>query len=418
MSAIDITTDLPSAGFRPRVYGVGAWTNHLHFAYDLIAALRPRLLVELGTDRGESYFAFCQSAHENGTETRCFAVDSFLGDAQAGDYDETTFGEVSAHNARYYPAFSTVVRAEFDAAAHQFGTGTIDLLHLDGLHTETAVRHDLETWLPKLRPGGILLLHDVDVRQQHFGVGVVWTELTSRGRSFTFHLGPGLGVWEKPPARRQPGFVEALFATDSKAAKSLVEYYEHAARQLHAEIARQWQDGSIRDTAFAGQTIIQLFHSNDATHSEQNSVLARVGHGDWKTVTLTLPSGAGAAPLRLDFVSALTTIELQWIRVSAGEALLFSAAAPAEFDQLTIAGDCEREPHRESLQLRITGIDPQLYLPAIETKSATPPLAIALRLRVSAGTESNRSVGDSSVERLSASSDERAGSGALSEQAT
>jgi hypothetical protein len=53
--------ELPSQHFRPRIYGVGAWTDNLHFAYDVVAALRPKLLVELGADRGESYFSFCQS---------------------------------------------------------------------------------------------------------------------------------------------------------------------------------------------------------------------------------------------------------------------------------------------------------------------------------------------------------------------
>jgi hypothetical protein len=57
--------ELPSERFQPRIYGLGAWTDNLHFACDLVATIKPRLLVELGTDRGESYFAFCQSVAEN-----------------------------------------------------------------------------------------------------------------------------------------------------------------------------------------------------------------------------------------------------------------------------------------------------------------------------------------------------------------
>jgi hypothetical protein len=52
-----IHTDLPSRHFEPRIYGVGAWTHQLHFAYGLVTAMRPRVLVELGVDRGENYFA-------------------------------------------------------------------------------------------------------------------------------------------------------------------------------------------------------------------------------------------------------------------------------------------------------------------------------------------------------------------------
>src|SRR5204863_9980612 len=156
--------DLPSRHFKTLVYGVGAWTPHMHFAYDLVAVLKPALLVELGVDRGESYFAFCQAALENKTGTRCFGIDTWRGDRHAGGYDETTFAQVSEHNGLNYESFSTLFRSSFDEALTRFNDNTIDVLHLDGLHTESAVRHDLGAWLPKLRPGGILLLHDVGVR--------------------------------------------------------------------------------------------------------------------------------------------------------------------------------------------------------------------------------------------------------------
>src|ERR1700710_2537981 len=112
--------ELPSQRFQPRIYGLGAWTDNLHFAYDLVATTKPRLLVELGTDRGESYFTFCQSAAENDTATRCFAVDTWVGDHQTGSYDETTFTEVSVQNRAHYAGFSTLLRATFDEALDQF----------------------------------------------------------------------------------------------------------------------------------------------------------------------------------------------------------------------------------------------------------------------------------------------------------
>src|SRR5204863_9475077 len=111
-----IHTDLPSRHFEPRIYGVGAWTAHLAFAFDLVAVLKPRLLVELGVDRGESYFAFCQSALENDTGTRCVGIDTWAGDEHAGGYDETTFAQVSDHNRENYARFSTLARSTFDDA--------------------------------------------------------------------------------------------------------------------------------------------------------------------------------------------------------------------------------------------------------------------------------------------------------------
>ncbi len=379
---LDHPMELPSRNFLPRVYGVGAWTDNLPFAYDIVAALKPGLFVELGTDRGESYFGFCQSVLENKTRTRCFAVDTWRGDEHAGCYDETTFEEVSQHNAAHYAGFSTLLRSSFDDALRRFDGESIDLLHLDGLHTEEAVRHDLEAWLPKLRPGGILLMHDISVRARDFGVWKVWDELRPRGRSYAFTDGPGLGVWEKPPVTGRAAPLDALLDSASTSAAALADYYRSGALELQQRIAGHWRDGTIRQTAVAHQTTIQVFHTKDGIHREEDSVVARIGHRDWKNVVLTLPRDAGTAPLRLDFYSALTSIDIASIQVrSAGGVYYLADSAPA-FDQVRVAGDAERVPHDQYLRVRITGVDPQLYLPAIEAPEESSTFSVRLKLRV------------------------------------
>ena len=376
-----VQPDLPSRHFEPRIYGVGAWTPHLHFAYDLVAVLRPALLVELGVDRGESYFAFCQSALENETGTRCFGIDTWRGDQHAGGYDETTFAQVSAHNRENYAAFSTLIRSTFDEALAEFEPGSIDVFHLDGLHTEAAVRHDVDSWLTKLRPGGIVLLHDVGVREKGFGVWKAWEELKTEGRSWTFRDGPGLGLWQKPPAGPLPGFLDQLLSSPNESNALLAQYYTERANQMQAKIAQQWRDGSIRETPFAQQTVIQVFHSKDGTQSEENSVYARIGHEGWKDLRIELPPGAGAAPIRIDFVSALTTIEIAMLRLAGRSGDYYCATSKSDFDPIDIRGDAERLAHDSFLRLNITGIDPQLYLPAIETP-ADEALLVEMRLRV------------------------------------
>jgi hypothetical protein len=374
--------DLPSRRFEPRIYGVGAWTSHLHFAYDLVGTLRPAVLVELGVDRGESYFAFCQSASENQTGTRCFGVDTWRGDQQAGGYDETTFAEVSEHNRAHYAKFSKLIRSGFDEALGQFEPESIDVIHIDGLHTEGAVRRDVDSWLPKLRPGGILLLHDVDVRTKEFGVWKVWDELQARGRSWTFHDGPGLGVWQKPPASPLPGFLERLLSPPGEQNAELARYYTARAAAMQEKIAQHWRDGTIRNTPFARQTVIQVFYTSDGSHTEENSIYARVGHQGWKDVRIELPPAAGAAPLRIDFVSALTIIEIALIRLAKGGATCFGAADGTGFEAIKTGGDIERLPDSTPLRFRITGVDPQLYLPPVDLPSGNEPLLLEMRLRV------------------------------------
>ena len=58
-----------------------------------------------------------------------------------------------------------------------FGDKTIDLLHIDGIHSYDVVKHDFETWLPKCAPGALILLHDTNARESDFGVWKLWEEL-------------------------------------------------------------------------------------------------------------------------------------------------------------------------------------------------------------------------------------------------
>jgi Methyltransferase domain len=373
-----LTADLPSLRFEPRIYGVGAWTDHLYFAYDLVALLRPATMVELGTDQGESYFAFCQSALENKTGSRCFAIDTWRGDEQAGQYDETTFRQVDAHNRAHYAELSTLMRCTFDDALRNFHNASIDLFHLDGLHSETAVRHDLENWLPKLRPGGVLLLHDVLVRNRDFGVWKVWKELSERGRCWTFAEGPGLGLWQARPNESLPTLLETLLSGDDTSRSELVEYYRERTAQLRARIAREWRDGTVRRLPFLQQTVIQVFYSYDGIHREENSINARVGHDGWKEISIALPPAAQARPLRIDFVSPLTILEIAWLRLRRGKEICFQAESAAQFDEIALAGEVARLPNATHLRLQVTGMDPQLILPPI----AGGNFLLQMRMRV------------------------------------
>ena len=47
--------------FEPRWIAFSTWMDHLPFGYDIVEALKPAILVELGTYSGLSYFTFCQS---------------------------------------------------------------------------------------------------------------------------------------------------------------------------------------------------------------------------------------------------------------------------------------------------------------------------------------------------------------------
>jgi len=185
--------------FQPKFLDNSAWTGHLPFAGWLILSKRPQVLVELGTHGGSSYFSFCQAIEACQASTRCFAVDTWAGDEHAGHYESSIFKRVSAYNQAHYATFSTLLQTTFAQALEDFEDHSVDLLHIDGLHTYEAVRHDFDTWLPKLAPGAVVLFHDTAVKEGGFGVWRFWQEIKARyPLNFEMHHSYGLGVIQIP----------------------------------------------------------------------------------------------------------------------------------------------------------------------------------------------------------------------------
>lgn len=172
-----------------------SWAGHLHFAFWLAKKYKPQTIVELGTHTGNSYFAFCQSVKNYGLGTKCYAVDTWQGDAHAGAYEEEVYNAVKSHNDSNYASFSKLMRMTFDDALEYFSDQSIDLLHIDGLHTYEAVKHDFEYWMPKLSKDAIVLFHDTQVYEPGFGVHKFWAEIKDQySETFEFKHSNGLGV--------------------------------------------------------------------------------------------------------------------------------------------------------------------------------------------------------------------------------
>jgi glycosyltransferase involved in cell wall biosynthesis len=178
----------------PDYLDVSAWIEHIPFAFWIIETIKPKVVVELGVHKGTSYFAFCQAVKSLNLNTVCYGVDTWQGDEHAGFYDEATFAKVAEHNDKQFARFSTLISSTFDEAREYFIDGTVELLHIDGLHTYEAVKHDFETWLPKLTPNAFVVFHDINVRERNFGVFKLWEELQKKYQNFQFNFGHGLGI--------------------------------------------------------------------------------------------------------------------------------------------------------------------------------------------------------------------------------
>ncbi|MFC2042078.1 class I SAM-dependent methyltransferase [Chloroflexota bacterium] len=177
-----------------RLTRFSAWQEHIPFAMFLVDLLRPKTLVELGTQYGDSYCAFCQAVKELKVETYCYAIDTWKGDPQAGFYGPEVLADLRSHHDPLYGSFSRLIQSSFDAALQHFGSGTIDILHIDGYHSYAAVKHDFESWLPKVSTHGVVLLHDINVRESDYGVREFWEEIKVQYPHFEFLHCHGLGI--------------------------------------------------------------------------------------------------------------------------------------------------------------------------------------------------------------------------------
>jgi len=186
-----------------------AWLGHVPFALFIIDVLRPRVLVELGSHYGVSYCAFCQAVKELGLATSCYAVDTWQGDQHVGSYGHEVLQNLKEHHDPLYGSFSRLVQSSFQEAVNHFPDRTIDLLHIDGCHTYEAVKQDFETWLPKMSDQGVILFHDINVREYNFGVWKLWQELKPQYAHVEFKHTHGLGVLAVG-AQRPPAFTQFL----------------------------------------------------------------------------------------------------------------------------------------------------------------------------------------------------------------
>lgn len=224
-----------------------AWGGHIPFAYFIMAALNPEVFVELGTHKGASYWAFCQSIELNKLTTKCFAVDTWAGDEHAGQYSDEIYGKFKRYHDRQPWQFSTLLRMTFDQALDNFADRSIDLLHIDGFHTYEAVKHDFETWRPKLSDQAVVLFHDVANRKEGFGVWRLMEELRKQYPYFEFEHSSGLGVLGF--GENLPEEIGGLFQamTDQDSLNLFKKYYQRLGesignlnkiRQLNQDLAK------------------------------------------------------------------------------------------------------------------------------------------------------------------------------------
>jgi predicted O-methyltransferase YrrM len=172
----------------------------------LVRAIRPRVVVEIGTARGGMFYALSQVADPAAV---LVSID-LPGAPNCGGQTEVerrvfrTFAGAGQRVA-FIPEnsqFYTTRQKLRDA----LGGEMIDLLFIDGDHSYGGVRSDFEMYGDLVSPTGIIALHDICMVPQNWGpgreVGLFWREIKRRHRSREIIDRGGVVTRTKKPSER------------------------------------------------------------------------------------------------------------------------------------------------------------------------------------------------------------------------
>lgn len=351
--------DHPVIFLKPHITYPYAWVGHIPFMYVMADLLRPRSFVELGTDSGNSFLAFCQAVKALGlqSQTRCFAVDCWKGDEHARFYGDHVYRTLSAYHQPRYGDFSTLVKAYFDEALEQFADGSVDLLHIDGLHTYEAVKHDFETWFPKLSSSAVVIFHDSAVHDRNFGVHTFMEELRATYEVFEFNHSNGLGV--VPVGDEVPDAFKAFMREALSRPEATRKIFESAAAALLDP-----ETGTPAGGADAVEHSIEclMYYRNDGEIFEETRSLSIIHAGGTDaTFEFEFPLGQRPQHVRVDPANLPGTYRIVKVGLRAGEATMNLFAEPGA-PRFVVNGDVLPSAMQEGIRFVTLHDDPYVEI--------------------------------------------------------
>jgi predicted O-methyltransferase YrrM len=127
------------------------------------------VLLEVGSYLGASACFLAAAAQEIGGQVHC--VDTWRNEGMSEGFRDT-WQEFRTNTERYASLIIPHRGRSVDVAGAF--NGRLDLLFIDGDHSYEGCRSDALAWLPHLKPGGIIVMHDYDCAE---GVQRVVAEL-------------------------------------------------------------------------------------------------------------------------------------------------------------------------------------------------------------------------------------------------
>ena len=115
--------------------------------------------VEIGSFKGRSSAFMAVEIANSGKKIRFDCIDTWRGAAEHQDIEEVindTLYDVFLKNIEPVKAFINPIRLTSVEASKLYTDASIDFVMIDGDHTFEAVCSDISSYLPKMKPGGIM----------------------------------------------------------------------------------------------------------------------------------------------------------------------------------------------------------------------------------------------------------------------
>lgn len=147
----------------PRMLNNAGRRNSLMGLYDLVRdqVTEETTIVEIGCHRGvstELFAMFCK---------KIYTIDPWDQQWDGGpSHPNTNFSalpdEAEKEARKRLSKYSNVeiIKDYSKNVYNKFGDESLDMIYIDGEHTEVAVREDVTNWVPKIKKGGVISGHD------------------------------------------------------------------------------------------------------------------------------------------------------------------------------------------------------------------------------------------------------------------
>jgi predicted O-methyltransferase YrrM len=168
-----------------------AWFQLGSLAYEIVKENRPKTIVELGSHMGYSALVMALSLKKNNIPGKIYAIDTWVGDPHAGYYGEEVYTTLKHRIVSLgLSDHIELVRDTFENAKTQFKS--IDILHIDGLHTYKAAFGDFNCYKECLHKGSLVLFHDVNTYFKE--MRQLWRQISWKYESCMVPYSHGLGI--------------------------------------------------------------------------------------------------------------------------------------------------------------------------------------------------------------------------------